>query len=194
MYEDNVGSIEYIASRLINTVVTHRRDGLSTVHSVKLREGSVSLQYVPLSGGGMALPVWCGLASFDFTSPKLGYVNGDGEAHYILRLPLRRDWKQGLRKENLACLNNQSTNRFPFSSLRPLLKLGEYHPFSECLDMVEDGYYSAAFSRYFAVNEKFELLYRGRGKVGKVDNNGNPILTDRFTYLQEALQEDYGNV
>lgn len=117
----------------------------------------------------------------------LGMCNFDKRAHYLSRIPMRRDWKQGLRKENFMS-HTVHVQLIPPHILRAVI-VGEYPPLEECIAMCEKKEVtSAAWNRAWAVTVDGNLIYKEEGKVGVV-KKGVLALDEQYRYLQEALQE-----
>lgn len=111
---------------------------------------------------------------FDFSSPPLGYMNLQGRAYYVMRIPRRR-WKQGIDRYSLTTVFPSSEkglgSRFPEGHLRSLefkkcIK-GEFPSMEEALKQVENSRGdSVAFSRGVAIRKSpkgnIVLDYKGR--------------------------------
>ena len=108
-------------------------------------------------------------------------------AHYLSRIPMRRDWKQGLRKENFTS-GTVHVQLIPPEVLRAVI-VGEYPTLKQCLDMcTKKKVKSAAWHRHWAVCSDGTLMYKNEGVVG-VWEGGDLILDADHRYLQEALME-----
>lgn len=131
------------------------------------------------------------IEEFDLTSPPLGYTNYEGKSYFLSRYPMRRDWRQGLRRDNLAESAEGRTRPYTFSSLSPLVIpiLKNYPSYRETIERVEDIYTSCAFTRNFALDDRGKLWYKGREWVGK-DKEGVPKLSEDFFWLEELLAEE----
>ena len=168
---------EYARSRLLETIVLHEGKPVKVEHI-----GDGHAVYAELKGGDVSR---CPLSEIDLTPIRLGYFNHGGDAHYLKRLPKRRDWRQGLRG------NNVNMPRLLNTGVIELCK-GTYPSFEEACDMVEDGWDCVAFSRQFAVDNTGEIEYRGLHNVGHLDE-GSPVeLLHQYEYLAEALKEVIG--
>lgn len=122
---------------------------------------------------------------FNLIPVPLGMCNFDGLARYLSRIPLRRDWRQGLRRENF-CSNIGDHAAIPPETLAKVIK-GEYPTFAEALKSVKEGAKSVAWCREWAVTSDGKLIYK-RLAVG-VNKEGMLLLDKEFNYLAEALEE-----
>jgi len=186
--EDNVG---YIEGRLDRTVIRRLSGRPVLCKGVKKIKESVVLYYSDLDrirdGDDTNFD---SIGAFNLKSPPLGFTNFEGKSYFISRIPMRRDWRQGIRADNLVLssstgLRNYHIPLFPLSI--PILK--EYPSYKETVDRVEDVYISCAFSRHFALDERGSIWYKGKEHVGE-DRDGSPVLTESFLWLQELLEEE----
>lgn len=121
------------------------------------------------------------LSELNLQSMPLGYVNTPGGAYFLARIPKRRDWRQGLRENNV---------NHPFllgmGLLQPVNNL--YPTFKEGLEILgeKDRDYRVAFSRDFAMSLN-TLHYRDEC-VGVIKGDV-PTLLGGYYYLDEALKE-----
>lgn len=119
----------------------------------------------------------------------LGMCNFSGKANYLARIPMRKDWKQGLRKENFM-----SHSGIPHVLIPPdvlgLTIQGKYPSFDECVASFKDAeVVSVAWHRHWAITRTFDLMYKDEYEpVGKYID-GIYVLNDGFKHLQEALEE-----
>jgi len=193
MYDDARLDVGYISNRLNDTVVRDDKGRLIQFlgltgdgqrGAAKLSEVEATVRYVD-TGHSCHLR----LDRMVFETPRLGYISYDGRAMYVARLPLRRDWRQGLRKENLTVLSSGKLLGYPSHDYRPLVvpvqKRGSYPTVEECLDRVEDYYDSQAFHPDFAVDSKARLMYKGT-VVGGYGSNGFE-LSEEYKWVEESL-------
>jgi hypothetical protein len=178
VYEDN---IEYAAGRLDGTIVMLKGEPIY----VKEVLDNGDLIYSPLAAPDT--DYLTALSELDVVGQnQLGYVNYGGSAYYLMRKPIRGDWRQGLRMANLAFAGEEGFGRLPFRELRQTI-LGQYPSFEEAIDLVKDEHWErCAFSRGFAVNRSGSLLYKQR-IVGSYDKI--VTLMEHYKYLTEYLEE-----
>ena len=127
---------------------------------------------------------------------RLGYVNTAGEATYLQRIPKRKDWKQGLRRENCMSSGRELFN-FPMESLRDCV-LSNYPLYKRAIQasMQEKSARTGkigrtkciAFHRNWAISGGEVLLYKDHLQVGHIVD-GKYELLSQFTYLKESLEE-----
>lgn len=131
---------------------------------------------------------------------KLGYVKTKTAGFlFIERIPVRRDYRQGLRENQLVFsktgysrpeaiaqgnwIANNSEN-----VAKCLLSKYDYDMQSVLFD-VEDIGEDVAFSKNFAINAKYELMYKGINKVGRLSPKTDaPVLGKSFEFLEQELE------
>lgn len=125
----------------------------------------------------------------DLKPVSLGMCNCMGKANYLSRIPMRRDWKQGLRKENFISHTHIPNALIPPDILGLTIQ-GKYPTFKECLASFKDKKVeSIAWHRHWAVDRNMDLLYKDEMRpVGKYID-GVYVLNEEFKHLQEALEE-----
>ena len=170
----------YARSRLLDTIVLHK--GEPVLVDVVL-DGSALFSRLGVGGTGT-----CPLSELDLSPIQLGYFNSEDSAHYLQRVPKRRDWRQGLRG------NNVNMPRWLNRGVVELCK-GTYPSFEEACDLVECGVESVAFSLKFAVSEGGRVVYKGSKFVGDIQQllpGREAELRPQYEYLAEALKEAIG--
>lgn len=178
MYSDDY---EYAHSRLSETIV---RLGDKPVYVFKVSPGML-VQYAFLEN--LEDIKVCDIDELDLHPVPLGYCNYNKHACYLTRMPMRRDWRQGLRRGNFTTLSGVSAERIPYDSLHQTI-VGDYPTFTACLEAVKK-VKSIAWHRHWALGPLAQVLYKGGVKpVGKIVN-GELELYPRYKYLNEALKE-----
>lgn len=129
----------------------------------------------------------------DLTPFRLGYVNKYSRAIYIVKVPKRQDWRQGLRLEQLQSLSGVAIKYLNNRDLRHML-MNKYPTLDECVlkleeALAEGNHTNVGFAWHYdwALLEGFKVQYRGNRIVGQLVNN-QVILDDQYTYLREALE------
>lgn len=175
---------EYANSRLHETIV---RRGDVPVYVYGVRAGMV-VQYVTLENVGKEDPQECPIDELNLQPVPLGYCNYNKNAIYLQRMPMRRDWRQGLRRGNFTCCGiGADPNRVPYESIAQTI-IGDYPTFKASLDAVSK-LKSVAWSRFWSVNNGLEVFYKGSiNPVGRIEE-GEVILEPSYYYLREALKE-----
>lgn len=125
--------------------------------------------------------------SLDLKPVPLGYCNYNKYACYLSRIPMRRDWRQGLRRGNFYSSGPVNADRIPYEALKKTI-IGEYPSFERAVEAVSK-IVSMAWHRHWCVNKLGQVFHKGSSKpVGKVVN-GRVELNSQHMYLTEALQE-----
>lgn len=173
---------DYAHSRLCDTIV-RRQEAPIYVHSVGR---GMEVTYSLLTALGESLK--CDLDELDLHPVPLGYCNYNKYAAYLSRVPMRKDWRQGLRHGNFTSVNAAiSAERIPYDALQQVI-MGHYPTLKGALDAVRK-VKSMAWHRHWAVNNGLEVFYKGSPTpVGAIEE-GKVILTSRCGYLTEALGE-----
>jgi len=181
MYDDN---LEYAKGRLEGTVVRVGNEPV-LVMGVNAVGGKIVSRVVPLDDLGNEKIVK--VADLNLEPVPLGYVNHQGGAYYVTRKPMRRDWKQGLRQNNICFVGAEGFYDMPWYDIQKTI-LGEYPKPLDAIDQVTRGRLkSVAFSRDFSVDNQRRLNYKGRHVVGTYDKMFT--LSPKYNYLNEYLQE-----
>ena len=181
MYGDDY---EYANTRLAETIVRLGENPVF-IHAVGI---GMRVVYSLLSQIDEAEPKAVDLAELDLSPVKLGYINVRGGCDYLTRYPMRRDWRQGLRRGNFGAIGGVlDPMRINYKDLDKCIR-GEYPTFAKVLAAKS----SAAWHREWAIKklpgEAPVLWYKGQKEVGTIED-GVPVLSGRFIYLREALQE-----
>ena len=136
------------------------------------------------------------LDELDLSSPPLGMPNTASGAVYLARKPMRRDCRQGLRSNNITCLNKriEITSRLIYGAI-----LGRYPTLALAIDDCMTKGISVAFHREWSVSwderkREVVLNYKWHKNAGVIDPDTNMYeLKDGedylFTHLHEALDE-----
>jgi hypothetical protein len=174
---------EYANSRLNETIV-RRGDVPIWVYGVK---PGMLVQYVELSKIEEHEAKMCPIDELDLHPVPLGYCNYNKHATYLCRMPMRRDWRQGLRRGNFTGTGAIDPHRIPYESIAQTI-IGDYPSFKGALGAVKK-IKSVAWHRHWAVDSALQVFYKGRVRpVGNVVGEA-VILEPSYTYLNEALKE-----
>lgn len=175
----------YANTRLQETIV-YTDEGVP-VHVHRVREDG-SADVCPVAA--LANPEYrrTPLARLNVRPGRLGYINYNGSVSYVKRLPKRRDWRQGLRYNNITSSGPLSAHDIPLWNFDDMLR-NRYPTFRAVLSTIDGGdAQDMAWSRQWALTRDKRILYRGVDIVGKVVD-GVPLLSPEFQWLQESLQE-----
>ncbi len=132
------------------------------------------------------------LDDLDLTPVELGYVNTEEfGAVYACRRPMRRDWRQGLRHNNIVVLG-RNINPASLSWLEYCKTiLGDFPKFDSIVDKLRERKLDtpAAWCRQFSLHPDSTVYYCGE-RVGEYSlKHGKIMLNKEHVYLQEALEE-----
>ncbi len=179
--------IDYAAKRLNNSVV-RKLDG-TPFYVGRTTLGGASLLHV---GTNLVLNDEEVVAheDLDLEPIPLGYVNIGKDMTYVMRKPMRRDYRQGFSHNSMA-----TCGRIPPTSveLRKIVQpvLRQYPTFSQCIAAVASKV-AIAFSRDFGLTNTNSLYFRGK-LVGRTRPDG-PVLNDDKLFLQQHLNEALAGV
>lgn len=175
---------EYAHSRLVETIV---RRGGKPVFIYSVNPGMI-VHYCELSDIEQGQPQSAHIDEFDLHPVPLGYCNYNKSAGYLSRVPMRRDWRQGLRRGNFVAQGGGvQGERIPYEVLAQVI-VGDYPTFTAALDVVRK-IKSVAWHRHWCVNSALEVFYKGGMRpVGNVENC-EVVLASKYHYLTEALKD-----
>lgn len=163
MYDD----VDYARTRLNETIVMDKEGKASYVHNLYVEDGIMSAQCSVLGGDSKMVK----LEDLTLRGFKLGYLNKNGKALYLLRVPKRRDWRQGLRTNNV--IGYISKRRCDVASTTIMEALEATYPsVKEASKMLLEGWTSVAISRHYAierVRNKYVVTFRSLHKAGSFD-------------------------
>ena len=179
---------EYAKSRLVETVIRHGNVPVMVydvgVHSLT---NKIIVKYQPImTESDIAEDE---IDNFNLDPVQLGYVNYKNFAYYLTRMPMRKDWRQGLRLLNVVGPDGDRPP-VPLKTIAETI-IGNFPSFKSCLDKLNSKktIKSMAFCRDFSVSTE-EIQYKGVFPIGKVDmENGNIHINDGMSWIREALDE-----
>lgn len=188
------GEREYASSRIRGTYMLPKNPELPLSYIAEV-EGPDDLYASRLIGsGGQTYSI----TDFEFAIGQLGYVNTTQEGPvFVTRMPLRRDWRQGLRSSQMTTVGDRSNRGVSSRWLDSNLTLvtdcirGRYPRFWDSLEQTEETGAGAAISRRFAIDGKYDLHFRGR-KVGRVGRGDRLTLDSKYRFLEEDLIQSVG--
>lgn len=176
-------NLEYARTRLVGTIVRLKDNG----RAVHIEDMSSKTAYFHYLTDEIRKQDACNLTDLDITPVELGYINFNGDVYYLTRMPMRRDWRQGLRQMSCMTPTNKRID-VPMSAIGKAIE-NIYPKFNEAITWVGKGFTSAAFSRNFAVTNKNTIQYKERFDVGVIDGD-NYLLEPKFEWVREALEEE----
>lgn len=174
----------YARTRLEGTIVRYKDEPVH-IHSINVETGRAEVSNVETYGTEKDRPYRVDTDDLNLKPVPLGYVNLKAGVAYLSRIPMRRDWKQGLRLEN--CFFN-SARRFSLvgKPISDCIK-GIYPSFKEAFEKSK-AMTTVAWHRHWAVQAGQVVLYKANEVVGSI-KNGKVILDKDFHYLKECLEE-----
>lgn len=179
----------YTVSRLERTIIRTRSGVLIYVKSVGIKENGTLYLSVKSIPQGRCFDV--DLDQVNLKPLPLGFFNIHKESVYFSRTPLRNDWRQGTRAEQIY------TNK---PVVIDFLKIGKelyncvndkYPSFSKSMDYIFSGFNSVAFNKVFSLSKCIDgiMLNYKVDIVGYIDaDNGEIKLSPSFRYLNERLE------
>lgn len=180
MYED---SPEYAKGRLEGTIVRVGEEPV-TVKGVGVVGKRLVARVVYLKDDEEKV---VDIKNLNLEPVPLGFINTNADSFYMVRKPMRRDWKQGLRQGNFTFIGAEGFYEIPGPNLRDTV-LNIYPKPEEAINLVKNKRVKkVAFSRDFAVAQGGYLLYKGKRQVGTFDKIFT--LNPKYNYLNEYLQE-----
>jgi hypothetical protein len=178
-------NVDYARQRLVETIITYKGKA-HQVLDVKKARGNKPLVITStevLSGDIINDDI----DNYDLTPVKLGFVNANEAVGYIVRKPMRNDWRQGLRAQQVYIPYASSPNFFvDFRDVARTIE-GIFPTIEEIYEQEKP---MRAFSRDFSMNKAGEIYYRAFGKVGNfLDRTRNFLLDAKFFWVEERLKE-----
>lgn len=171
---------EYAGSRLNGSIVTLNGVPVLVRRVLPPMIGEVSL----LEDIDETKMVDAGL--LDLKPVRLGYCNFRSDANYLMRKPMRRDYKQGLRYENFLSVGPSPHTMINHKKLGEVI-VNKYPTYAQCLKAVKDGKVnSMAWCREWAISAR-KLHHKGREVGTCID--GRYELDSTHTHLRQALEE-----
>jgi hypothetical protein len=183
---------DYANNRLRDTLV-RLKDG--TPIQILIIHSSTQVVYMNLLNKQEKI---CTLADLNIDPVPLGYCNAGQSCTYLVRMPMRQDWKQGLRSNSLRDINGRKVDINIYTIAQTII--GKFPSFSEAIDKVLNTTSknpfntearkpkAVAFNRDFCVKEDKLLEYKGVYIVGTFNSNGGYDLKDRFGWVEDCLK------
>lgn len=181
-------TVAYAKSRLVETIV--RREKVPVlILDVGGTDSNITIFYNELLGEKSHIKE-APLSEFNLDPVSLGYVNHKGYAHYLMRTPMRRDWRQGLRMLNIVDAEGMNPRLISYKSIAQTI-LGNFPTFKSSLTaLTKEKVSSIAFHKDFSINKQGVLTHKGMFPIGAVDiSNGNVMINDNTNWVREAFEE-----
>lgn len=189
---------EYAKSRIVSSCMKSK-ENLLRVYDIKAVNNDFSTAAI-LAVDENKKNVIVKASDLSFNVGQLGYINEfiSGIAYYLTRLPIRRDFKQGLRSSQLCYSRNGSTSTISESwfenNIKPINNClnNKYPKLEKAIETIDESNCDVAFSKNFALNEKYALLYKGF-KAGRLTKDDKIKLDFNFNFIEEELAKEVGN-
>lgn len=181
---------EYAHTRLSETIIRLGDIPVYVLNTVQ-DGANIIVNYNDIMDDGP--PKSAPLDQFNLDPVPLGYVNFKGRTSYLSRMPMRKDWRQGMRISNIADLGGLNPHSMPYKVIGQTI-IGKYPTFERCIQALNrkvKPVSSIAFSRDFAIHlEEGKLEYKGVLKVGNVNlQTGDVKIDDKSNWVREAFAE-----
>lgn len=139
----------------------------------------------------------CKLEDLDINPVPLGYCNVKTYCLYLVRMPMRQDWKQGLRSNSLRDVHGRRVDT-RYEHLVDTI-VGKFPSFKDSISRILEksknpfklegqSTKSIAFNRDFCLKEENLLEYKGVFIVGTFNKNGGYDLKERFGWVEDCLK------
>jgi hypothetical protein len=189
----------YARSRLVSSFMRGKEKGFYKILDVITKNNDLSKANI-LAFDEEKREEMLTINQLDFSVGKLGYVNDtlSGQALYISRLPIRRDFRQGLRSSQLSYIRNGSYNPLSENWLEHNAKSvnkclrNRYLSLDEVIELAEEYNEDVAFSKNFALSRKYKLLYKGF-TVGDLTKDDKFKLDAQFNFIEEEFTKEVGH-
>jgi hypothetical protein len=181
LYDD----FAYAHGRLVGTIVRYKGKPVMVNDMIASK---VYFTYLETKEHGEAIYG----PSFDLTPVPLGYTNYGANSFYMARIPMRKDWKQGLRSTTTRCIITGMGNYegpLPFPEIHKAI-VADMPSLDEAIYKVK-GVESVAFNRSFAIDKALDIWHKGCRNIGKIINpkTHEYSLKDEFFWARETLEE-----
>lgn len=188
---DYSNDLNYSRSRLENTIVSHKTRGPVVICEFQSFD-HIIVRSIKENDG-----IIVSFDELDLVPVKLGMVDYNNSAIFTCRLPLRNDWRQGLRNNNFRSYRVATTARVRNPEYGYLYSCitNQYKKLHDIIELINSGVGIKSLSREFALSEN-KIYYKNRGEVGTFKYKNKTIkyeLNKSFTWLEELLDERIEN-
>jgi hypothetical protein len=129
------------------------------------------------------------IGDYDLTPVPLGFVNLLRRKHvnFLSRIPLREDWRQGLRQNNARTL--WGLNVWDDKAIACTVE-NDFPTIEQLRQDLNGEEQVGAWHRDFAMDGCGSIYYRTEGKIGQfVGDTTDYLLDGPFTWVEESLKE-----
>lgn len=183
------GSLEYAHQKLRRTVVMHNEKSVIVLDVIG-SDDNIILVTETRESQRIEAPI----EEFTIRGFKLGYANNADGCVYLSRMPMREDWRQGLRERNIT-MNDGRYRRGSSPSISRIMESLEttYPSMMDAFSKVKSGdLETVAFSPAFCFKKTrsgISLCYRDFRKIGEVSDDGSYKLSDKFSFLNMFIKK-----
>jgi hypothetical protein len=192
---------DYARSRIVASYMKgkEKHDGLYKIVEIQAKGNDLKTAKILAYDSknrqvGLTIDMLC------FSPGKLGYINDwfSGTATFLSRLPIRRDFRQGLRASQLCSLRNGSSNSISDNWLETNIQsvssclCDTYSSLAQVIEKVEEANVDMAFSKNFALSNKYKLLYKGF-VIGDLKKDDTFKIQTAFSFVEEEFAKEVGN-
>lgn len=186
----NYTNVAYAQSRLVGTVVRVKGKA-AYIDQITAKR----ISYIDWVTGGAEEAK---IEDMDITPVPLGYCNTMKVTPYLVRYPVRQDWKQGLRHKTLKTICNHDikviSEMIPWADVFKTIN-GEFPKFEEVLKIIHDNkgdIRSMAYSRDFAIYADKTVWYKEQFAIGTVEDidatDGIVSIKEEFEWVRDAFE------
>lgn len=178
--------VEYANKRLQHTLVySSKKKDLVYIQGV-IENPEQGVQIVANLVSDIKAPLDLSPEDIDLEPIPLGYcfLTKKQKSIFLTRIPMRSAYRQGLA---LNCMNFSGFNKSDLELKDLFMPAFNSYPTLDSAKKAIKKFSSMPFSRHFALDNKEQVLYRGRWAVGRLDAKGYPILDSKYGYLQQHL-------
>ena len=170
--------VTYAISRLVGTIVRYKGEPVEVVGK---DDPHVRIQYLISKRRE-----WIDVRRLDIDPVPLGYVNTrDFGCMYLSRIPMRTDWRQGLRQKAVMVSNGLFFDALPREDVAKTI-LNIYPHIKDARNMCDEDH-RVAFAREWCVGDKDIIWYKEK-EVGQYMYD-RIVLKPEYFYLEEKLME-----
>ena len=183
MYND----VRYARSRLNGTIVRNSNGRAVSVTDIGGRDRNPTVEYVELRNGRSGSE---SLFDMILVPPQLGFANHGNAVYYLSRMPMRDDWRQGLRRRNYRCLYGPPAESISQENLAKCIE-NVYPTYEFALDYcINQGREMAFHSDFAVIDSGRRLLYKYRTSRDEIIpiTNGRPDFSN-VPHLQPYFEE-----
>ncbi len=160
---EKIGDRHDIGMRLNETLCRYDGDAVCVYTNAYLDDDTIDVTF--LKDGSIKKGIKISDKKFDYSSPKVGYIQSNKNCGFMTRAPIRSQ-KQGLSKGNIYYNNGRISNQMFLSGSMHNMIVGEYPTYLRAIKkIIKGGYNGVAISRSFAIflgKGCLELEYRGK--------------------------------